>query len=215
MSTNTVFHNLYGTIITSSQSELADSYYKLSYVDNELKTKFSIFNNKILNVDYYLSAGEDINVGLGSLDPQYSWTVYTNKQIINTYTVWDARRVVGNSLESLYSKVVLNTNNQTVAIFSYTPGNEIIEGFKKFDLGGKNILDDGNIEGVFGDDADVFFKFDNAGIKEIDTSTEIFLKPYKTLSIFFDEQQGGPILSLMTPDMVSYYTNILPLVPNF
>ena len=121
-------------------------------------------------------------------------------------------------LSAIYNKIVYNLNNQEVAEIGYdSSGMPTRGGYKILNIANKNItFDDDYIDGVFDDNAKVIFYFhENGEIDNIDTNTNVFSEPYTILPKFLREQQNGPILNLMTPAMLTYFTNFIPLVPNF
>lgn len=141
----------------------------------------------------------------------------SDKQLINGYNTFKKTWYSDNVLSKNYFKVVLNSEGKEIANIGYDENNVIrLGGFKTFFFGGKNIIHNGNVEGVFEANSEVVFYFkDNGLIEEIDTNTELFNDSYNNLADFMTEMANGPILSLMTPDMLTYFTNLLPLVPNF
>lgn len=218
MSLNTEFKNVSGSIITTQQKNNLKDYYELKFVDNKLKMEFFYYNNEKVNGIYFISSNENINNVLNSLDTSHRWCIMSNKEIINGYSVWKKNYVDGNILSDVYSKTVYNANSQEVAEIGYD-SNEMPTrgGFKILYIGNKDItFDDDYVDGVFDNDAEVIFYFGADGnISSIGTNTKVFWEPYTILPKFLREQQNGPILNLMTPAMLSYFTNFLPLVPNF
>lgn len=216
MSTRIEFINTSGNIITPQQLSVTRDYYKLNFIDHILKTKYFYINNQIIDAFYYLSIGENIIEVGTNLDQSHNWSIINDYQTINNYSIWKQNYLKNNHLSDVYAKKVYDANNNEIASIGYDScGNPTRGGAKTFYLGGHNIMEDGYVEGVFEDDAYIVFYFDINGNIEIHTNTELFFKPYNNLSRFLKAQQGGAILGLMTPEMITYYTNLLPLVPNF
>ncbi|MCC9066385.1 hypothetical protein [Flavobacterium piscisymbiosum] len=218
MSLNTQFRNATGSIITIQQKNSLEDYYELKFIDNTLKMEFLYYNNEIVNGTYFMSPGENINNVIGSLDLSHKWSIMSDKEIINGYSVWKKNYMYKGTLSVVYSKTVFNSNNQEVAQIGYdSSGMPTRGGYKILNIANKNIIFDvDDIDGFFDNDAEVIFYFDENGeISSIDTNTKVFSEPYTILPKFLREQKDGPILNLMTPAMLSYFTNFLPLVPNF
>lgn len=218
MSLNTQFRNTTGSIITIQQKNSLEDYYELKFIDNTLKMEFLYYNNEIVNGTYFMSPGENINNVIGSLDLSHKWSIMSDKEIINGYSVWKKNHMYKGTLSVVYSKTVFNSNNQEVAQIGYdSSGMPTRGGYKILNIANKNIIFDvDDIDGFFDNDAEVIFYFDENGeISSIDTNTKVFSEPYTILPKFLREQKDGPILNLMTPAMLSYFTNFLPLVPNF
>lgn len=218
MSLNTQFRNTTGSIITIQQKNSLEDYYELKFIDNTLKMEFLYYNNEIVNGTYFMSPGENINNVIGSLDLSHKWSIMSDKEIINGYSVWKKNYMYKGTLSVVYSKTVFNSNNQEVAQIGYdSSGMPTRGGYKILNIANKNIIFDvDDIDGFFDNDAEVIFYFDENGeISSIDTNTKVFSEPYTILPKFLREQKDGPILNLMTPAMLSYFTNFLPLVPNF
>jgi len=218
MSLNTQFRNTTGSIITIQQKNSLEDYYELKFIDNTLKMEFLYYNNEVVNGTYFMSSDENINNVISSLDLSHKWSIMSEKEIINGYSVWKKKYIYKGTLSVVHSKTVFSSNNEEVAQIGYdSNGMPTRGGYKILNVANKNItFDDDYIDGVFDSDAEVIFYFDENGeIDSIDTNTKVFSEPYTILSKFLREQQNGPILNLMTPIMLSYFTNLLPLVPNF
>jgi len=218
MSINTEFRNITRNIITTQQKNNLEDYYELKFIDNTLKMEFLYYDKEIVNGTYFMSADENINDVIGSLDLSHKWSIMSDKEIINGYSIWKKNYVYKGILSNVYSKTVFNSNNLEVAQIGYdSSGMPTRGGYKILNIANKNItFDDDYIDGVFDDNAEVIFYFDENGeIDSIDTNTNVFSEPYTILSKFLREQQNGPILNLMTPAMLTYFTNFIPLVPNF
>lgn len=218
MSINSEFRNITGSIITTQQKNSLKDYYELKFIDNILKMKFLYYDNEIVNGIYFMSSNENIENVISSLNMSHKWTIMSNREIINGYSVWRKNFVNDSILSAIYNKIVYNSNNQEVAEIGYdSSGIPTRGGYKILNIANKNItFDDHYIDGVFDDNAEVIFYFDENGeIDSIDTNTNVFSEPYTILPKFLREQQNGPILNLMTPAMLTYFTNFIPLVPDF
>jgi len=215
MSTSTIYKNKSNITITPQQAQLADSYTELNFVDNQLKTKINIRNKEVFGATYYMSQNENLNDVLQNLDQELEWYINLNKETINGYIIWESRAISDGNLTEDFNKTVYTVDDKVISAFSYDSNGSITDAIKFFYLGGLPIIVDGETIGYFGEGDKIAFRFNATEIEEISTNTELFYKPYTYLQRFMEEWQDRAILNLMTPDMVSYYTNILPLVPNF
>ncbi|WP_026715319.1 hypothetical protein [Flavobacterium daejeonense] len=217
MSLKIEYRNTLGSIINIQQKNNLEDYYELKFVDNVLKIKFLFYDKKIVEGTYFMSLDENINTVIGTLDSSHRWVIMSDKEMINGYTVWKRNFVTNNVLSAVFDKVVYDSKSRKIAGIGYDAnGMPTRGGSKTFYFGGRNIIfDEDDIDGVFDDDAEVIFYFDVDGTIRIDTTTNVFIKPYVSLSKFLEEQQNGPILNLMTSEMITYFTNFQPLVPTF
>ncbi|WP_333627522.1 hypothetical protein [Sphingobacterium siyangense] len=215
MNTSTIYRNKSNITITPQQAQLADRYTELNFVDNELKTKLEIRNKEVFRATYYTSPNENLNDVLQNLNQEFEWYINLNKATINGYLIWESRAISDGNLSEDSNIIVYTLDDRVVAAFSYDSNGSITDAIKFFYLSGLPIIEDGTTIGYFGEDDKITFRFNAAEIEEISTNTELFYKPYTYLQRFMDEWQDRAVLNLMTPDMISYYTNILPLVPNF
>src|SRR5690606_7549544 len=80
-----------GQFITEDQAKKRGYFSKLYYIHNELKKEEIYFQNTIIGGAYYLSSNEDLIEVLNDLGHHLKWSIMSNQQIINGYTLWEAR----------------------------------------------------------------------------------------------------------------------------
>ena len=90
MSTTKKIKNFYDQEITLQQAKLSDEYYTEQYEDGELKKVDYYAKNALLDGEYYLSPGEDLQTILNNF--QHIWTfttVFFDKQVTGSYVAWN------------------------------------------------------------------------------------------------------------------------------
>lgn len=219
MNSKIEYKNSLGVLITEQQKNNLSQHFKFEYDinTNNLKTKIHYLGENIINEgSYFMDPSENINDVIAKINHSHRWGIFTNLQIVNGYNVWQERYFQNEELSALYSKVVFKSNGDLIAEMGFDIDNQPTRGcFKRFDLSNKNMIMDGETEGVFKQGDYVTFSHSNDGSFKAWTNTELFIKPYETLERFLEESEGGYILNLMTPEMKDYFLNLQPLVPSF
>jgi hypothetical protein len=202
--------------ITAQQAVILTDYSKEIYKDNELKKVEVYRNSSLWGGTYYLEIGEDpINI-LNNLGPNLKWSLGSNKQIVNNYVVWEYRFYNENlQAEAEYSKIVRDNYGNTIAVVAYSTQSNLPQGaIKTFHFGGQFVPDD---ETKFDDDAKVDFYFnENNEIERIEMNTFYVNNEeiWRTLNDFQIDANFF-IDAMMPPNVLTYFTNVEPLVPPF
>ncbi|MEM6721735.1 MAG: hypothetical protein AAF611_20575 [Bacteroidota bacterium] len=218
MSTVIKYKNSQDQYITEQQAQQLSFYHKLFIESSELKKVETYREGELKGGIYYLSTSENATTVLTSLGAALNWSMASNKQVTGGYTVWEYR-TYDQSLQvnPEYYKVVTDSNEKMIASVTYdTATGNSKSAFKTFYFGGQPVSDDDS-DVFFEEDAQVSFLFDDTGVVErIDMNVEYVNNQatwYDASS--FLSQASEFISELMTTDQVTYFTNVLPLVPNF
>lgn len=219
MSNRTQYQNSFGTVITELQKNNLSEYYKLEYdlITNELKTKIHYLEENTINEGhYFMNSLETINDVITKIDNTHRWGIFSNYEQINGYNVWRKNYFQNGELSNSYGKIVFNNKGEEIASIGFDADNQPSRGCSKiFNLSNKNLISDGEIDGTFKNGDNIIFGHKNDGSFTAWTNTELFIKPYKSLERFLEENEGGYILNLMTQEMRDYFLNFEPFIPNF
>lgn len=219
MSIKVEYKNSLGALVTEQQKNNLSEYFELKYDSNtnKLKTKIHYLGDNIINEgSYFMDSSENINEVIAKIDHSHRWGIFNDLQVVNGYNVWRENYYQDEELSELYSKVVLKANGDLIAGMGFDISNQPTRGcVKRFDLSNKNMVIDGEIEGVFEQGDYVTFGHSSDGSFKAWTNTELFIKPYESLDRFIEEAEGSYILNLMNQEMRDYFLNFQPLVPTF
>jgi hypothetical protein len=212
------YKNSHDQYITEQQALQLDDFSKLHYVNNQLKKEELFINNELNGGLYFPSPNENIVDMLNQLGSSLRWSIGTNHQVVNDYDILEYRYYDENlQLKPKFSKVVTDSNERLVATVSFgTQTQESMSAFKKFYFGGRQIPEaDNGI--VFEEDASVSFSFNNdSEIEKIIMNIDFINNSpiWNNVSSFLNAA-GDWVDEIMTPDQVSYFTNVEPVIPNF
>ena len=219
MSTKIEYQNIFDKPISANQAAIMKDYSKLIYENNELKKIEYYYGGNFSYGEYFLSTNENLITLLESLDQKTHWSIFSNKQIVNSYEIWEGRIYNDNNdSNSLFTKNVFGTDGRLITTQEYSSNiQNPLNSIKTYYLGGLDIIENDEVIGVFDYDTSITFYFnENGEIESIDPSTSDGIDDtYQSLSRFLELESGGPLLHHMTPEMLAYYTNREPLVPNF
>lgn len=219
MSTTIQFFNSNNKLITEQQANQLNRFSKNIFIDNILK-KEEIYYDKILwGGEYYLSPGENVSDILTQLNPALKWSIMSNKQIVNGYTVWEARSYFENLQQKpKYSKKVFNNIGSHIATVSFDSiTNQAKGAYKVFNYGNQQIPwgDPGDL---FPEDSWIGFSFsDDGNIKSISMMYDIINnESYWTDLNDFLADAGDMLEEIgLTQEKLYYFTHVEPVVPNF
>jgi len=210
MSLRIEYRNDFEVLITIQQLDNVDNFSKLYFEGTDL-IKEEIFGDKILSEGiYYLSPGQNYTDVLNQIDTSVLWDFKSNKEIINTFEVWESRIYKDGELSSNYSREVY-FNGKNIAGKSYTSPSTPIGGtYKMLDL--SNIVVQNNGYSIkFPVGSSYSFYFNSEGVLcRILPDTGGWDRPYDRLSKFLEED---PIVSHLSSEQLNYYTNAEPLIP--
>ena len=212
------YKNILNQSITVQQAAKLEHYTKLIYKNNELKREELYIDKNLCMGIYTLTSNETVNSVRLDLEESNKWSFRMNKQLINNYTIYENRSFDENGNEySTFSKEVYLSDERIIAKQSYdTTSLELKSSYKIYYLGGLDVINDDYVEGVFVENAKISFYFDSNGIiKEIHPFAGWLDDSYSSLNSFLALENDGPLLYHSTPEMLAYYTNREPLVPNF
>ena len=212
------YKNILNQSITAQQAAKLEHYTKLIYKNNELKREELYIDKNLCMGIYTLTSNETVNSVRLDLEESNKWSFRMNKQLINNYTIYENRSFDENGNEySTFSKEVYLSDERIIAKQSYdTTSLELKSSYKIYYLGGLDVINDDYVEGVFVENAKISFYFDSNGIiKEIHPFAGWLDDSYSSLNSFLALENDGPLLYHSTPEMLAYYTNREPLVPNF
>ena len=205
-------------LVTAQQAAKLEHYTKLIYKNNELKREELYIDKNLCMGIYTLTSNETVNSVRLDLEESNKWSFRMNKQLINNYTIYENRSFDENGNEySTFSKEVYISDERIIAKQSYdTTSLELKSSYKIYYLGGLDVINDDYVEGVFVENAKISFYFDSNGIiKEIHPFVGWLDDSYSSLNSFLAVENDGPLLYHLTPEMLDYYINREPLVPNF
>ncbi|MCJ7932806.1 MAG: hypothetical protein MUW56_04040 [Chryseobacterium sp.] len=218
MSTTVSFFNSNKKQITEQQAFSLNNFSKHIHINNVLKKEETYRDNNLWGGRYYLSPGEDVIQVLTALDPSLNWTILSNKQIINNYTVWDCKFYTDLQQDATYSRIVLNSGGNKIATITYDSiTHEAKGGLKVFNYGNKHIPW-GDPDDVFFEDSEIYFSFyDNGDIRTIFMNYDLFSNDsfWDSLDVFLKD--AGDFFQKLgiTNEQLYYFTHVEPLVPNF
>ncbi|WP_154652503.1 hypothetical protein [Flavobacterium rivuli] len=202
--------NEFGILISMQQLANIDNFSKLYYEDENL-TKEEIFEDKILSEGiYYLLPGQNYTDVLNQIDISVLWDFKSDREIINTFEVWESRIYKSGELSSNYSREVY-FNGKNIAGQSYTSSSEPIGGiYKILDLSNVILNNNGYII-KFPNGSSYNFYFNSKGVLyRIFPDTGGWDRPYDRLSKFLEDD---PIVSHLSSEQLNYFTIAEPLIP--
>ncbi|BAP32837.1 ATP-binding domain 1 family member B [Chryseobacterium sp. StRB126] len=206
-----------GQFLTEDEALEQGNYQKHIWINNALKKEEIYREHQLWGGVYYLLPEENLTDILLALDTNLNWTIKDNKQLVNGYTIWDCKSYDRLEQASTYSKIVLDADDNEIAIITYDSiTHQVKRGLKIYKIGNKPIPW-GDPEAVFDEDTDIVFIFGEDG--EVDTvhvSDVLFSNDFSyTASQFF--RAAGNFFEEMglSDNEIYYYTHIEPIVPNF
>ncbi len=214
MSINIIYKNRFDELITIQQKELSDYYKEETYINGRLKRKRTFFEMEILFDTLYVYPDENLAAELATLtDPQYEYSIAKDYQISGDYSIWSFFSYQGSTLDTEYVKHVYDSWGRLIANATYDSNHNILRpGLKKYYLTGKVLYYNGTeVDVAYHDDDNIIFDF-SEGSLIIDVDFDLADDPFTTISRFLDQWQD--LLPFMTPDVLNYFTNMEPLVPN-
>lgn len=219
MSTTIHFFNDNNRLITEQQALQLNKYSKHLIIDNVLKKEEIYWDSNLWGGTYYLSAGENVTDVLLGLNPALKWSIMSNKQLVNGYTIWECRFYHENlEQESKYTKIAFDNVGDKIATVSYDTLTHQPKGaFKVFKYGNQPIPwgDPGDL---FPEDSEICFSFsDDGNVENIFMLYDLFTNNsyWTNLNNFLAD--AGDFFQEMgvSPEELYYYTHVEPLVPNF
>ena len=210
MSLRIEYKNEFGVLLKIQQLDNVENFSKLYFEDTNL-IREEIFEDKVLSEGiYYLSPGQNYTDVLNQIDTSVLWDFKSNKEIINTFEVWESRIYKDGEISSNYSREVY-FNGKNIAGKSYTSSSAPIGGtYKMLDLSNV-VLDNNGYSIKFPEGSSYSFYFNSEGILyRILPDTGGWDRPYDRLSKFSEDD---PIVSHLSSEQLDYYTNAEPLIP--
>lgn len=221
MSTTINFYNRNNNLITEQQANQLNDFLKEIHIDNILKKKETYYDKTLWGGTYYLSPGENVTEVLTNLGAHLKWSIASNKQVINGYTVFDYRFYDDNlQQESKYSKEVTDNLGNHIATVSFdSVTNQAISAYKVFNYGNQQIPweDSGDL---FPEDSWISFSIsykDNEKIVAVTMMYDIINNDslWTDLNSFLTDAEDMLEEIGLTQEKLDYFTNIEPVVPNF
>lgn len=214
MSTQTKYKNSFGKEITFQQSNLLDQYSELTIINNRLKKEKHFYENKLDYIDIYVYPDEDINTILNSLEADVDYSIAKDFQEVNGYKVWKYFHYKNGILNNEYLMEIFDFQGRIIAFRDYNLDGTVQRyGYKKYYIGGNVIYDsDGEVDIGYADGDYILFDFSSGNLK-----IDMVLGygddgTYSSVSDFVSDWQS--LLPFMTPDKLTYLTNLDPLIPN-
>ena len=138
MSSRIKYQNDAESFITEEEAEQLSDYSKLFYEDGALKKEETYKDGVLWGGVYCLGSSEDPITVVKQLGPHLMWSIGSNKQIVNGYTVWEYRFYTeALELKPTFSKITYDSELRVVGVIGYdTATLQAINGLKTFYLGG-------------------------------------------------------------------------------
>ncbi len=219
MSTTIKFLNSNNNLITEQQANQMNDFSKHFFENDVLKKQEIYFDKELFGGDYYLFSGENLNNVLTQLDLSLKWSIMSNKQEVNGYTIWESKNYFENFQQKpKYSKMVLDSQGNHIAVIDYdSVTNESKGAFKVYYYGGKPIPWSESGE-IFPEDSEICFSFSDDGIiRSIRMNYDIINNEsyWTNLSKFLADAEYFIQEMNITPAQINYFTHSEPLIPNF
>lgn len=203
--------------LTEEEALKLGNYRKHIWIDNVLKKEEIYRECQLWGGTYYLSPEENVTEVLIALGRNLKWTIKDNKQQVNGYTIWEGRSYDHLEQYPTYSKTVLDSDGQEIAIITYdTLTHNLKRGLKIYKFGNKPIPW-GDPEDVFEEDSEILFSLGEDGeVEVVYVNSFLFSNDFSyTASQFF--RAAGNFFEEMglSDDEIYYYTHAEPVIPNF
>ena len=216
MPTTIKYQNDAESFITEEEANQLSDYSKLFYEDGVLKKDETYRNGELWGGVYYLATGEDPISMIKKLGPHLMWSIGSNKQLVNGYTIWEYRFYTeALALKPTFSRIAYDSKLRVVGVISYdTATLQVKSGLKTFFFGG--VLVEGETNSYYEEDSEINFNFDSTTLSQIFMNSEIINNEgsFDTLNSF--AQEAGTLIDyLFTPAQLDYYSNLEPLAPPF
>jgi len=213
MSTIILYRNSLDVEITLQQKSQLNQYQEMTYVDGRLKKEVHYFENQVEYTTLYVYPDEDLTTNLNGLtQPNFTYSVGKDYYELNGYKVWKFYDYTDGTLDLNYTESVKDSIDREIAYAGYYPNGSIrVGGIKTYYLEGKILYDeDGEIDIAYKESSYILFDFTDGSLK-IDVTFDEG-DPYKLVYRFVNDWQE--LLPFMTPEILTYYTNLEPLVPD-
>jgi len=216
MPTTIKYQNDAESFITEEEANQLNDYSKLFYEDGALKKEETYKDGVLWGGVYRLGSSEDPITVVKQLGPHLMWSIGSNKQLVNGYTIWEYRFYTETlALKPTFSKIAYDSKLRVVGVISYdTATLQVKSGLKTFYFGG--VLVEGETNSYYEEDSEINFNFDSTTLSQIFMNSEIINNEgsFDTLNSFV--QEAGTLIDyLFTPAQLDYYSNLEPLAPPF
>lgn len=203
--------------LTEEEALKLGNYRKHIWIDNVLKKEEVYREFQLWGGTYYLSPEENLTEILIALDTNLKWTIKDNKQQVNGYTIWDGRSYDHLEQYPTYSKTVLDSDGQEIAIITYDSlTHNLKRGLKIYKFGNKPIPW-GDPEAVFDEDTNIVFIFGEDGeVATVHVSDILFSNDFMYTADQFFRAAGNFFQEMgLSDEEIYYYTHAEPVIPNF
>lgn len=215
MSTYKEYINEFGKIISSQQASQLDDYDEKFYENDRVKNITHYWDSEIQFITVHIYPDEDVSTVLSSLtEPDMEYSIAKDLEIINGYRAWKYFHYKNGVLNDEYNMVVFDLDERIVASRDFNANGTIQKnGYKKYYIGGNVLYDDnGEVDIGCAEGDYILFDFsgDNLKIEMVLAYGDDGI--YDSVSEFLDVWQT--LLPFMTPEKLTYLSNLEPLIPN-
>ena len=208
MSAYKEYINEFGKIVMSQQASQLEDYDEKIYENDRIKKIIHYWDKELQFITVHIYPDEDVNTVLSTLtDTNREYAIAKNLEIINGYKVWKYYQYKNGILSTVNSIKVIDSKNRMVAYRRMYDG--VI--WKKWFLEGKHVYnEEEELDFYYGDEW-ISFDFENGALK-----MSITFAPEVGSFSNVDQLRGYNDVQLpfLTEEIITYFTNPEPLVPN-